>query len=735
LRSEAWADAQLWAQLGAWAEGEHAGAWPGTARVEEKDNEKPVEGMVAPYPEFFAGLGRLALEAAVILEKAGIDEPFDAKTTARKLLECLVWQEGLGSKSQEETERMAGPMAQFNQFAFRFMEPRQGETENNPGVSLKFVSDLEVLARRCSTQTAPAEADRKVLLNFFQERQTVPKTLRDFALVCDKLAGLARQHLDGTALTEEDEKWMGEYGMTLARFQFQAGPSPEAPADDFPIVNRLQADPARNTQFYAGLGRPQALYIILPAGGKLRLYRGAVLTYREFVRTNSDPLDDASWQALARTGEVPPPPPFTQSFQVQRDAAELIKSFTEINSETQGYKEITEALEELQSRVTDRDVPALIDALGKTQGGLSEPVSDGIALAVARLHWEPWQKELLALLEKNNGEQAQRIAPILMKRPESLDPVFLSANFSHAPARARRVYCVLLSRVPQTDQTRRVLLSALSDAAPAVRWQAATILGAVPGMASQKIAPLLARLSDENDYVAAAAAAALGHDHATNIAPALATNLEERLQRPDPSMEELRQQNEAVRDFPLTSALEQSRAPPNGQMPFDAMRMRRFAGGMAMRVEESPAAAALIEALGDLHYQPAEERMFGLLDGPHATSAAKALKQLAPEKLFRRLVAQARDLKADPPSRDRALLLLSMAPISGSATELVPLLDDTTTVPARRPMPGREWRICDRAAETISTLLGRPVRIMPTQTTDQRDLQIEQIRQSLKAAY
>jgi hypothetical protein len=50
-------------------------------------------------------------------------------------------------------------------------------------------------------------------------------------------------------------------------------------------------------------------------------------------------------------------------------------------------------------------------------------------------------------------------------------------------------------------------------------------------------------------------------------------------------------------------------------------------------------------------------------------------------------------------------------------------------------MPGREWRICDRAAETISTLLGRSVKIMPMQTTDQRDQQIEQIRQSLKAAY
>jgi hypothetical protein len=126
-----------------------------------------------------------------------------------------------------------------------------------------------------------------------------------------------------------------------------------------------------------------------------------------------------------------------------------------------------------------------------------------------------------------------------------------------------------------------------------------------------------------------------------------------------------------------------------------------------------------------------------LLDGPHAVSAGKALKQLAPEKLARRLEAEACDKKADPQVRDRALLLLGTPPANTSAAGLIPLLDDTTVVPmfGRRAVTGREWRICDRAATTISTLLGRPVRIMPMQPIDQRDQQIEQLRESLKAAY
>jgi hypothetical protein len=324
-----------------------------------------------------------------------------------------------------------------------------------------------------------------------------------------------------------------------------------------------------------------------------------------------------------------------------------------------------------------------------------------------------------------------------LRRPEGLDADFLSTNFDHAPARARRVYCALLSRLPQTDQTRTALLHALSDPAPAVRWEAATVAGAASGPAPQKTAPLLERLSDENEYVAAAAAAALGQINETNAAPELLANLEQRLQKREASAEELRKQMEAVRDFALNPA-EPGRMMPNGQPRPNFGRMTpraRFAGGMAARLDESPAVPALMEALGNLHYQPAEERIFGLLDGAHATSAAKALKQLAPEKLALRLVAEACDKKADAPSRDRALVLLATPPANGSATELIPLLDDTTIVPGLRPLPGREWRICDRAAEAISGMLGRPMRISPAQTIEQRDQQIEQIRQSVKAAY
>jgi hypothetical protein len=248
----------------------------------------------------------------------------------------------------------------------------------------------------------------------------------------------------------------------------------------------------------------------------------------------------------------------------------------------------------------------------------------------------------------------------------------------------------------------------------------------------------LERLNDDNEYVTAAAVSALGQLKATNAAPALLTNLQERLQKPEPSAETLQPQSEAVQSFALNFAINPGINPRmgrrNGQVRFGPMR-KGFAPGF--REEGSPARDALIEALGDLNYQPAEESIFSLLDGPRAISASKALKELAPEKLAHRLEAEACDKKADPQTRDRALMLLGTPPANSSATGLIPLLDDTTVVPmlGRRGMAGREWRICDQAATTIATLLGRPVRIMPMQPIDQRDQQIEQLRESLKAAY
>jgi HEAT repeat protein len=631
---------------------------------------------------------------------------------------------------------MSKALIQLNQFAGRYMETHHAGGGINSPASRQLMKDLEAVARRCMTGAVPSVEDRAVLEGFFDERLTAPRLLRDFATTSDKLAELARKQVDGTPLTEADGKWIADYGMILARLHFFSISSFAGAEDDFPMLRRLGANAAGTSVLWGGLGHPEALYIILPAEGRLRLYRGAVLAYREFARPASDSSDDKSWRGPAQTGDAPPPPAFTASFRAEKSAADILESLVAEGGDPQGNRDIQESLEALQSRVNDADLPALIGALANTAAPWSgSPVSGGIAAAIAKLNWGPSQKRLLALIDKEDGILAGAVASILSQRPEWLDGAFLSTNFDGSAARSRRVYALLLGGLQPTEQTRAALLRALRDGAPGVRWQAVLAVAGAPWDATQKIPPLLDQLSDSNELVAAAAARGLGKIGAASVASVLFSNLQHRLEAPATDAAALQEQSEAVQDNTLGNINGQSNLfdPDNLLGRAQMARMRRFA--VDVRRDQFTLVTALIEALGDLHFQPAVETILGLLGGRNANAAAKALKTLAPEKLAARLITIAFDKNALPQTRDDALFFLSDTAGVNPMADLIPLLDDHTVVPGIRLTPGREWRICDRAATTLAALMGRHLPIAPMMPTEQRDQQIEQVRQWVKSSY
>ena len=741
FRSPAWMDLQLWTQLGAWTEQCHAGAIRPKAEEEFRGEINAPTGVVAPYPDFFSGLAALSRQAAQTLAEAGLDAAFDSKITARKLLDGILWEQTTGANQgspDQETELKQDQIAQFDQFIEDYRETHRNEMAAGPEAAQKLMNDLEPLATRCLTDGSPSQADLGVLRAFFDHRQTIPQLLRQLAPVCDHLALLARKSLDGVPLTEQDQAWIGRYGMTLARLDFYENPEAGL-RDDSPMVDRLCGNSGGQSVFQAALGHPQALYLIVPFEGRLRLFRGAVMSCREFVRPAAQVLTDESWRALDNTGNAPPPPAFTRTFFAQKNTADLLASLDTAPEDAPDMNQLAQTLAELQSRATDGDLPVLIAALGKNRAESPLPVAEGIAAAIAGLNWAPRQSGLIALLDKDDGQHAASVVAILSRRPDWLDIAFLRTNFNAAPPRARRVYCALLARQPMDNQSRAALLAALHDSAAAVRWQAALALAKPSTAAGENAAPLLERLSDENPLVAVAAAYALGRSGATNSAPALLAKLEQLLAAPELSDEASERAAETIRDFALLTPGQTNYLDPDGlamRLQPGFGRMRRFVGPM-MRAsfDQLSPVNAVIESLGDLKYEPAEERIFGLLDGSHAMAAAKAMQQLAPEKLTGRLTSIACDKNAAAQSRDDALLLLAAYPSPNPVAALAPLLDDTTIVPGRRLLAGREWRICDRAAGTIATLLGRTSRIVPMQTTDLRDREIEEVRQWLKSAY
>lgn len=742
LRTEAWQDLQLWTQLGAWAEQRHTWALQSKMTIEVSGEITPPKGMVAPYPDFFAGLATLTRRTAEAFKQAGMNQQFDVKTASDKLLGILRPREN-ATNIVIDFQNTSAESMQLGAFKNRYFELHRPEIEKyGPGAWLQMEKDLEAIAQRGSTGQA-TPTDVEVLRLFFDCRQDTVRLINDFAPVCDRLAELAKKSLHGDALTDNDAKWIEDYGTTIAGFHFYYGDSYEVPKDNFPIVTRVFYDPVGGKMFYAGLARPQALYVIIPDGKSLQLYRGAVMTYREFLHPDKEPLDDDGWRAMLAKGSAPPAPPFTKSFYAEKSVAELLKQLISGKGNQYGqeldYEDRKDLFWQLGARVTDKDLPQLLDAFTRAE---SDRFADGLSEIIARLSWKSHEQQLMNFLAYSDYTFADATARIFIAQPASIDSDAFAARFAKQPVRTRRLYCAIISQLPhQTDATRQMLSQALHDQADGVRWQAALAIGKAGWNDDLSRTLLLETLNDTNEFVADAAVRVLVSLGATNAAPKLLEKLKVQAQLPVRVSEQRAPQLEAI--------LDDIRGDQNGPGPLlnmdnSTLRMgdtvpeimqRRFGLRTPPLRFDMPThnyclADGLIEALGDLGYAPAVDELMKLRGTEFETEAARALDKLAPDRIADVYLKTTLDKKADSYLREQALVALSKSSATNRVRELLPLLDDTTVIDYSDPKPLGEMRICDRAAETISIMLGWEDRQFhrPLLWPQQREEQISRIR-------
>jgi len=316
FRTPAWFDLQLWTQLGAWAEQRHTWALHAKPNWECLGMAETPPGIVAPYPDFFAGLANLSRQTAYALETNIIAEQFDAKRMAAEIIKA---QETLaqtrsrrntgGAVDEKAMEISASLLGRYEKFIEAYRAKHPTDTKSS---EMEIPSDI---LKRCAASGPANDSEREMLQLYFNSAPpTMAVHLTDFAAVCDRLAGLAAKELAGKTPTPDEAQWISSYGETLAGFHLYQGNSWLNPDDDFPIVSRIFGIPITSSVLYAGVARPQALYVILPYKDRMQLYRGAVMSYREFERPEQEKLDDAGWLAMVRNGNVPPPPLFTTSF-------------------------------------------------------------------------------------------------------------------------------------------------------------------------------------------------------------------------------------------------------------------------------------------------------------------------------------------------------------------------------------------------------------------------------------
>lgn len=69
-----------------------------------------------------------------------------------------------------------------------------------------------------------------------------------------------------------------------------------------------------NQVLEVGVGPAFEIYVVVDMGGHLKLTRGAVFSYYEFIHPASDRLTDAKWQQMLKEGKEPPLPPWANIY-------------------------------------------------------------------------------------------------------------------------------------------------------------------------------------------------------------------------------------------------------------------------------------------------------------------------------------------------------------------------------------------------------------------------------------
>ncbi len=318
LKTPAWQDKQLWTQLASWAEQRHTWALHAKLTVHYAGISKNEPGVVSPYPEFFARLGKLSMDTARILGKFTVEEAIDTKAVAKKLLRVLDIMKRLRAEREDKntkrpTDEEFMELEQASDFFQAYFSEGQIGSSKELETSLQV---LEKLARTWADGAEPSLRQKEALKLLGGKPGKVTPLLRQFALLCNRLEGLARKLLEGKKLTGEEGWFLRGYGEELAKFHFYGGNSYLSPRDDFPICTPIFSSPIQQKILYAGIARPEALYVVIKVNGQDVLHRGAVLSYREFRRDSRSVLTDDDWQIQVQAGKCPPPPAFTGSFRV-----------------------------------------------------------------------------------------------------------------------------------------------------------------------------------------------------------------------------------------------------------------------------------------------------------------------------------------------------------------------------------------------------------------------------------
>lgn len=262
-------------------------------------------GFVEPYPVFFADLARLARDTGKRFPELEADafsldalEDAAALDAMASLLDSLGWETLSSLDRRERTRRVGEAVAGVHLIVRRrILFERLWRWLDHP------FPNRETFERRLADYRRAARELRET------GRTTLPDRMGEYAPrdtavaarwemlaeTAERLAGLAKKELSGEAFSEDDDRWIHDYGIVLAKLLGEL-PMGE-PEDDAPVATAVfsaPSDPATTRYRIEAVGRPRALWVLWPKGDEEILCRGVVLPWEEFESPR--PLTDEEWR-------------------------------------------------------------------------------------------------------------------------------------------------------------------------------------------------------------------------------------------------------------------------------------------------------------------------------------------------------------------------------------------------------------------------------------------------------
>lgn len=171
-----------------------------------------------------------------------------------------------------------------------------------PGPPKSYVEPNPHLYARLASLT-------RYTIDGLQARDLLTEKFRDKLALFESLLlflqDVSIKELENTPLTDEEYANIYCFGKVMQKLVSEGEDPWHYDSDDMAVVADVHTDSDSDQCLEEGIGYPLEIYVLVNEGGTIRLTRGAIFSYYEFIQPISDRLTDEAWREMLAS-ETPP---------------------------------------------------------------------------------------------------------------------------------------------------------------------------------------------------------------------------------------------------------------------------------------------------------------------------------------------------------------------------------------------------------------------------------------------